>query len=67
MTDALLLKPIAAARLLAISPRTLWALTKKDEIPHIRLGNCLRYDVKKLREFLDNASCQMDSHDIITA
>jgi excisionase family DNA binding protein len=48
----LVLRPHEAAKALAISTRTLWALTKRGEIPHVRLGHCLRYDVEQLREYL---------------
>ena len=59
----ILLRPNDAAKALAISPRTLWALSKRGEIPHIRLGNCLRYDVETLREFLrqKQTSCQINT------
>jgi hypothetical protein len=51
----LLLKPHDAARVLAISPRQLWALTKKGVIPCIRLGHCLRYDATSLREWIQQS------------
>ncbi len=37
-----------AARLLAISPRTLWQLTKLGTVPSIRIGRSVRYRVADL-------------------
>jgi len=50
---ALLLTPREAAKALAISPRKLWAMTASGEIPHVRLGRCVRYPVDDLREWID--------------
>ena len=44
-----LLKPEETAELLSISPRTLWTLTKKGEIPCVRVGRAVRYDPPDLR------------------
>jgi excisionase family DNA binding protein len=49
----LLLTPKQAAATLAISPRKLWAMTASCEIPHVRLGRCVRYDVKDLEAAID--------------
>ena len=51
--SALLLTPIQAAQALAISPRKLWGMTASGEVPHIRLGRCVRYPVDDLREYID--------------
>ena len=48
----LLLTPRQAAEGLAISPRKLWAMTASREIPHIRLGRCVRYPVDDLRRWI---------------
>jgi hypothetical protein len=56
----LLLKPTQAAKALAISPRTLWTLTKRGDVPCVRLGHSLRYDPDGLREFIRSASCRTD-------
>ena len=48
----LLLKPEEAAEALAISPRTLWALTNSGEIPKLKIGRCVRYDVDDLRAWV---------------
>jgi excisionase family DNA binding protein len=41
--SALLIRPREAARLLAISERSLWAFTQSGEIPFIRIGRSVRY------------------------
>lgn len=43
-----------AARRLAISPRTLWQLTKDRAVPSIRIGKCVRYRVMDLEEWTRN-------------
>ena len=48
----LLLRPEEAARALAISPRKLWDLTKRGEIPAVRIGRVVRYDIDGLREWI---------------
>ncbi|MGD0390760.1 MAG: helix-turn-helix domain-containing protein [Tepidisphaeraceae bacterium] len=40
-----------AARRLAISPRTLWQLTKDHAMPSIKIGRCVRYRVVDLEEW----------------
>ena len=52
-TPAMLLTPKQAACVLAISGRKLWAMTASGEIPHLRLGRCVRYPVDELKRFLD--------------
>lgn len=44
----LLLTPQQAAEALAISPRKLWSMTASGEIPHVRLGRCVRYSIRDL-------------------
>jgi excisionase family DNA binding protein len=49
----LLLTPRDAARVLALSPRSLWALTHpRGPIPAVRIGRSVRYDVQALREYI---------------
>ena len=50
----LLLKSVDAARILSISPRLLWTLTKRGEIPCIRIGRAVRYDPRDLTTWIDN-------------
>ena len=43
-----------AARMLSISPRALWSLTKNGELPAVRIGKrSVRYDVESLRRWID--------------
>jgi hypothetical protein len=52
----LLLTPRAAAAALAVSERSLWALTyPRGPIPVVRLGRAVRYDVRDLAAFIDRA------------
>jgi excisionase family DNA binding protein len=41
-----------AAAFLGISSRKLWELTAKHEIPHLRIGRCLRYSLEGLRQWV---------------
>lgn len=41
-----------AASLLGISPRLLWSLTNRGEVPHLRLGRAVLYPVDDLRRWL---------------
>jgi excisionase family DNA binding protein len=50
LAPVLLLTRREAAHSLGISERTLFALTKAGDIPHIRLGTrCVRYPVDQLK------------------
>ncbi len=51
----LLLNARDAARMLAISERTLWGLTAAGEIACIRFGRAVRYSVDDLRAFVARA------------
>jgi excisionase family DNA binding protein len=42
-----------AAEALGISERKLWGMTDSHEIPHVRLGRCLRYAVRELEQWID--------------
>lgn len=48
----LLLTPQQAAEALAISARKLWALTAAGEVPHLRIGRCVRYPAGALSEWI---------------
>jgi len=41
-----------AARLLSISPRTLWSLTKAGKIPVVRIGRRVLYATDTLRAWI---------------
>ena len=51
---ALLLTPEQAAKALAISPRKLWGITAAGEIPHLRIGRCVRYPVQDLQRWIES-------------
>jgi len=48
-----LLRPREAAELLAISERTLWALSNKGDLPRVEIGGSVRYDPADLREWVE--------------
>ena len=48
----LLLSTKEAARMLSIGTRTLWSLQKSGEIPVVRLGRMVRFDVKDLEALI---------------
>jgi predicted DNA-binding transcriptional regulator AlpA len=50
--EPLLLRPIDAAKSLAISPSLLWKLTRAGKIPAVRLNRSLRYDPEALRQWI---------------
>ena len=50
--SALLVRPREAARLLAISERSLWAYTQAGEIPCIRIGRSVRYCLADLAAWI---------------
>ena len=52
-TATLLLTPRQAAKALAISPRKLWGMTASREIPHVRVGRCVRYPLEDLQRWID--------------
>jgi excisionase family DNA binding protein len=51
-SSQLLLTPKRAATALSISERKLWSLTASGEIPHVRIGRCVRYPVEELRNWI---------------
>ena len=53
--DIQLLSAKQAAKILAISERKLWSLTTSRDIPCVRIGRAVRYDVADLRAFIDRA------------
>lgn len=52
--DRLLLTSREAAIALAVSPRKLWSLTASSEVPHVRIGRCVRYPVDDLQRWIDS-------------
>jgi len=53
-TMTLLLTAQQAAEVLAISPRKLWSMTASGEIPHLRIGRCVRYSVDDLKAWISD-------------
>ena len=49
----LLLTAKQAAAALSISERTLWELTRSGEIPRLKIGASVRYDVRDLTAWID--------------
>jgi excisionase family DNA binding protein len=58
--DALLVGPKEAARLLSVSPRTLWAMTfeQEDPLPYVRLGRLVRYSPSDLQAWLSQRAAR---------
>lgn len=52
-SESLLVNAATAAKMLGISPRTLWSLTASYAIPHIRIGRCVRYPVDQLQQWVE--------------
>lgn len=51
--EALAVNEAAAARLLSLSPRTLWGLRQDGRGPrHVRIGGSIRYAVAELHRWL---------------
>ena len=47
-----------AARLLGVSSRTVWRLYASQELPIVRIGRAVRFDVADLRKLIE----QLKSH-----
>ena len=52
-TKKLLLRPLETSHVLSVSPRKVWSLTASGELPHIRIGRCVRYSVDDLQAWID--------------
>lgn len=52
----LLVDPKAAAKMLAVSPRKLWAMTFEDQpgLPYIRCGRLVRYPIADLKLWIES-------------
>jgi len=51
--EPLLVNEREAAKLLSVSPRTIWARSASGELPIVRIGRSKRYDVSDLRAFIE--------------
>jgi excisionase family DNA binding protein len=47
----ILINATEAARLLSISERKLWQLTKDGDVPSVRIDKCVRYRIADLEEW----------------
>jgi excisionase family DNA binding protein len=56
MTPKLLLNADEASEALSLSPRKIWELTRDGDLPSIRIGRSVRYDVEALREWIARKS-----------
>jgi len=52
----LLVSPREAAKALAVCEKTLWSLTKRGEIPAVRIGRAVRYSMDELQAWIRRAS-----------
>ena len=51
--EPLLLSATEAARMLSISPRTLWTMTATGEMPCVRIRGRVLYDMHDLRTYIE--------------
>jgi hypothetical protein len=56
MEDVLLVDPKEAARILSVSPRTLWKRTFETQpgLPYIRCGRLIRYSLADLERWIES-------------
>lgn len=54
-TNPLLVSPREAAKMLAVSPRKLWAMTfaETPSLPYVRCGRLVRYSPDDLRRWIE--------------
>ena len=55
-TTKLALSPREAAKALSVCEKTLYTMTKKYNIPVIRLGRSVRYPLDALKEWIEKQS-----------
>jgi predicted DNA-binding transcriptional regulator AlpA len=49
----LAMRPAVAAKAIGVSPRTLWSLTQRGEVPHARIGRSVVYPTAAILAWLD--------------
>lgn len=54
--EPLALRAVDAARALGISERTLWSLTARGVVPHVKLGAVTLYPLPALRSWLASSA-----------
>ncbi len=52
MTSSLMITADEAAKALRISPRKLWELAKDGEIPKVKIGRSVRYDITDIKQWI---------------
>lgn len=53
-TSDRLLRPREAAEWLKISERSLWSLTQRGDLPAVRIGRSVRYDLADLNTYVES-------------
>lgn len=56
--EPLLLTAREAAKALNICERTLYSLTKAGELPVVRIGRAVRYNVQDIKDFIEKKSSE---------
>ena len=52
LSDRLLLRATETSQMLGISARKLWSMTAGGEIPCLRMGKSVRYNLESLRRWI---------------
>jgi excisionase family DNA binding protein len=60
--ESLALNPREAARALGVSARTLWAWTKAELVPHVRIGRKILYPIDELKRWLGDRIARQVPH-----
>lgn len=56
--EPLALRPKEAAKLLQVSPRTLWAWTRQGLLPYVKIGRTVLYPMASLQRWLAERAAQ---------
>jgi predicted DNA-binding transcriptional regulator AlpA len=59
-TPCLSMRPKEAAAALGISERLLWDWTKRNSVPHVRIGGVVVYPTDSLRDWLQKQAASRD-------
>lgn len=49
----LLIDTTQASQLLSLSPRTVWTLTARGDLPSVRIGRAVRYRIADVEQFVE--------------
>ena len=58
--EPILLAPRQAARALSVCEKTLYNLTKRGELPVVRIGRAVRYSLDDLRTWIQRQSARSE-------